>query len=784
MVSGVGSVRLITSLDKCEGEVTLTRVYYAAGFTKNLISVSRIDESGYNICVFNGKMTVYKSEILKPVMLAKRESRLYKFLGRVDTPSVTKSVPSYSQVTKLGPNTNSKVNSVNLGISQVNSECVIEGQVPHEHKFSLALSSVVRSTRNASKLQVWHKRFAHQNIADIKLMLKDENVLNFEISDKTEFICQPCRLAKSTRASLKPLSDIKSSAPLDLVFMDLCGPFRVQSIGGSRYFLTITDDYSRFVHIYPLKTKDESFRFFKSFCNEMKTRYNQMPKSTRSDNGGEFTSKEFKNFCELNGIAMQFTNAYTPEQNGVSERLNRTINSAIRSVLVETHLPEGLWAELAMSFIHLKNRFPHSALKGQIPYVLWNEQKFSVAYLRSIGSKCYVHFSEPGRNKYKARAWEGVLVGYARATRGYRVWNPLTNKVFESKHVTVDETCMWGQPNFTSNKILNVKNFAQFDLSKELFNENLTPNAIVTPTLTRTSTVPLVVTPLVPNISISPAPILNLPVTPVNPRITLRGRRVPAVSLSDQQRTSPITVRLKDVIDNWGRTEITRKTGATMGRNDVYYYPPGVKPGLRSKPDVMRYCRANGILYDSSCVHFGTQSLSVDDQLENPRIEDPIVPQIEDNTELISESTDDEDEVFEDSQEFDDTPKFDTTVDETILLSVRRDYPDLDVESVIYDEEGNLAILDTSGNTTYIDARPGVEAHLIVEEMSEPIGVQKDEVLVGSSKLEDEIPSEWLSEVRADFPAMNIKTISYDDKGGLTIIESSGKVTFIEGCIG
>ena len=116
------------------------------------------------------------------------------------------------------------------------------------------------------------------------------------------------------------------------------------SIGGSFYFLTFIDDYSRKTWVYFLKQKNEVFDLFRQFKNLVEKQSGYYIKVLRTDRGGEYISREFFNFCKDHGIHKQFTTRYTPQQNGVAERKNRTIMEMARSMLKAKHLSNEYWA--------------------------------------------------------------------------------------------------------------------------------------------------------------------------------------------------------------------------------------------------------------------------------------------------------------------------------------------------------------------------------------------------------------------------------------------------------
>eukprot|EP00171_Calliarthron_tuberculosum_P022304 IDg22304t1 len=127
------------------------------------------------------------------------------------------------------------------------------------------------------------------------------------------------------RAPIPKVSTTRAQDLLELVHSDVAGPLPVTSKGGARYFVTFIDDKSRWTEVYPMKTKSECFKHFRRFQRHAERKVGKKIKALRSDGGGEYTSTEFKDYLDKNGIAQQLTVAYTPQQNGVAERMNRTL---------------------------------------------------------------------------------------------------------------------------------------------------------------------------------------------------------------------------------------------------------------------------------------------------------------------------------------------------------------------------------------------------------------------------------------------------------------------------
>ena len=158
-------------------------------------------------------------------------------------------------------------------------------------------------------------------------------------------ICDACVKEKQVRSSFKPKKCVSTTFPLELLHIDLCGSIPVRSLKGNSYIIAILDDYSRFTWVSFLKEKNEAFHEFSKLCKQLRI-YKITPiVSIRSDHGREFDYKKFTNFCNEFNIAHNFSAPRTPQQNGVVERKNRTLEDVARTMLCESNLPTCFWAE-------------------------------------------------------------------------------------------------------------------------------------------------------------------------------------------------------------------------------------------------------------------------------------------------------------------------------------------------------------------------------------------------------------------------------------------------------
>lgn len=147
-------------------------------------------------------------------------------------------------------------------------------------------------------------------------------------------------------------------AVLDLIHTDVCGPMETKSLSGFRYFITLTDDHSRYCVLYFMRKKSEVAEKIQQYVRMVQTQFNRTPKAIRSDNGGEYTCEVLKRFYRQNGILPQYTTSYSPLSNGVAEWRNRYLIEMARCMLADADLDDRFWAEAMNTAVHLQNVLP------------------------------------------------------------------------------------------------------------------------------------------------------------------------------------------------------------------------------------------------------------------------------------------------------------------------------------------------------------------------------------------------------------------------------------------
>ncbi len=251
--------------------------------------------------------------------------------------------------------------------------------------------------------------------------------------------CEDCIVAKSQKKSHPRLGQLSTMEILNLVHSDVSGPVS-SSIGGNVYDVTFTDDFSRVCWVFPIQRKSEVFRIFKGWHTAIEKSTGMKLKRFRSDNGGEYVNKEFDEYFRNHGIKHEVTTPYTPQQNGVAERMNKTLETISTALLEHAQKEKKYWAEAIVAASYIRNRMPVKTSDGKFlsPYQRFYGKPPSVAHFRVWG--CDAYAVKPKREKFEAKTRKLVFVGYVQNAKGYRLLDPETKKVTICCDVTFAET--------------------------------------------------------------------------------------------------------------------------------------------------------------------------------------------------------------------------------------------------------------------------------------------------------------------------------------------------------
>ena len=293
----------------------LKNCYYVHAVSRNIISVSRLDVDGFHFIIKNNIFSIYNANI---------------FYGNAH---------------------------LSNGLYVLNLE---------QPKPIYNIDTKRFKSNDLNPTYFWHCRLGHVNEKRILKLHQDGLIHSFELESFET--CESCLLGKMTKAPFAGHSE-RGSDLLGLIHTDVCGPISSIDRRGYKYFVTFTDDFSRYGYIYLMTHKSESFEKFKLFKNEVHNHLGKNIKTLQFDRGGEYLSQNFDDHLKDCGIVSQLTPPGTPQWNGVSERRNRTLLDMVQFMMSRTDLPISFWGYALECATFLLHRIPSKAIE-KTPYKL------------------------------------------------------------------------------------------------------------------------------------------------------------------------------------------------------------------------------------------------------------------------------------------------------------------------------------------------------------------------------------------------------------------------------
>nr|GEV03544.1 hypothetical protein [Tanacetum cinerariifolium] len=293
-------------------------------------------------------------------------------------------------------------------------------------------SAILRDAKlDLDSTLLWHCRLGHISKKCIEKLQHDGLLNSTNLGAFEKYVS--CMSRKMAR---KPYTHQMERAKdlLGLIHTDVCGPFKIMSRHGASYFVTFTDDFSRYGYVYLLKHKHEMFETFKVFQKEVENQLGKTIKSLRSDSGGEYMSQEFLDHLKDHEIIAHCTPPYTPQHNGMSKSRNRTLLDMIRSMMSQTTLPKSFWDYALETATRILNMVPTKKVENT-PYEVWHGQAPKLPYLKVWGCKALVKrdtLTKP--DKLEPRSIKCIFIGYPKEMMGYSFYYPPEIKVLVSQN--------------------------------------------------------------------------------------------------------------------------------------------------------------------------------------------------------------------------------------------------------------------------------------------------------------------------------------------------------------
>ncbi|PWA38442.1 gag-pol polyprotein [Artemisia annua] len=363
-------------------------VYYIPNLKSNILSLGQLTEIGCKIIMDGNKLTLYDKSKKLLMKVERSKNRLYSIRLQIEAPICL--------------------------LANVDNQAWL-----------------------------WHARLGHLNFDDINKMTRKGLVEGIPRINHAGQICDACLLGKHSRTPFLNQAKFRSKNPLDLVYGDFCGPISPTTHSGKKLIFLLVDDCTRFMWAYFLTSKDQAFNTFKEFRQKIEMELRLKLRMLRTDRGGEFTSNEFTKYCKENGIARQLTAPYSPQQNGVVERKNRTVLSTTRSMMKAMKLPLTFWAEAVKHAIYILNRVPTRALEDKTPYEALYNRKPNLENLRIFGCTTYAKITIPHLKKLDDRSIPMVYLGVEEGSKACRLYDPVGKKKHVSRDVKFMETKPW-----------------------------------------------------------------------------------------------------------------------------------------------------------------------------------------------------------------------------------------------------------------------------------------------------------------------------------------------------
>ena len=282
----------------------------------------------------------------------------------------------------------------------------------------------------------WHRRLGHPGRDALTQLSRSSDIPCTRAHD--EHLCQACQLGRHVRLPF-PTSSSHATHIFDLVHCDLwTSP--VMSISGYKYYLVVLDDFSHYSWTFPLRAKSDAFPTLLHFFAWVSTQFGLTIKAVQCDNGREFDNSNSRAFFLSHGVQLRMSCPYTSSQNGKAERMIRTTNDTMRTLLFQASLPAHFWAESLHTSTYLLNRLPSVACPAPTPHHALFGTPPRYDHLRVFGCACYPNTTATAPHKLAPRSTQCVFLGYSPDHKGYRCFDLTSHRILISRHVVFDES--------------------------------------------------------------------------------------------------------------------------------------------------------------------------------------------------------------------------------------------------------------------------------------------------------------------------------------------------------
>ncbi|MGZ5510499.1 MAG: reverse transcriptase domain-containing protein [Nitrososphaeraceae archaeon] len=516
MISAMKQIKTINTVGKAQlsSRIELRDVAYLPGSAANLISISKICDSDYQVLFTKkGVYVIEPIEIrrLTVIMEGKRKGGLYVYnadstphqenktfiyrnsacqgeIPKLNDRKSNNENQSRSQNTSNAPlttvtvkhredintrlrnairnknqnlnnnlNNNSHSNDINAHMRERNGDAKPPNRVRFKQDteyIQLVTEGKEQDSKSNLNSKLWHNRLGHQSNAVITNTLKEFDIqYNHVNAEERNQFCEACIKGKGLKHVIGQATanqSRKAEATMDCLHVDLVGYIsihnddrkeRMPTFGNKLYALVAVEEYSRFVFVKLLKTKSEVTNELVNIINHLQTLSTKKLKRLHTDNGTEFINQQLISYLKENGTEFTHSPAYTPQLNGIVERMNGKLFGIVRSMLVQSGAPEKLWGEALLTAVYLHNNTIQSTNGYKIPNQELYNFKVNINNLRIFGCNAYVYIEESKRGKIQPKFKNGIFVGYdISCSNSYRILDPETLEIIVTRNVKFNES--------------------------------------------------------------------------------------------------------------------------------------------------------------------------------------------------------------------------------------------------------------------------------------------------------------------------------------------------------
>jgi len=292
---------------------------------------------------------------------------------------------------------------------------------------SLSTSPASYLSEKASIPQ-WHARLRHPALRTVKAILSK---FHLAVTKNKHFaVCHTCQLGKSHKLPFH-LSTSVLSSPFQLLFMDVWGPLPTEFVRGNKYYLSIIDDFSKFIWLFPLNAKSQVAHTFINFQLQIERYFDCKIKSVQTDFGDKFQA--LKSYLLASSIVHRLSCPHTYEQNGLVERRHRHIVETGLTLMANASVPQQYWNDAFLIATYLINRLPSPIIHHKTPLELMFKQAPDYTLLRTFGCTCWPYFLPYNSYKMDYRSTLCVFLGYKPVHQGYQCLQQSTGRIFYLK---------------------------------------------------------------------------------------------------------------------------------------------------------------------------------------------------------------------------------------------------------------------------------------------------------------------------------------------------------------